>query len=173
MDNTNKEKFESLWPDFITLVKGKLIDVASKQTLSTPLANLVLTDAVASWTSPYEINGRWLNKLMEELPEQGKLIYNILTQDMKLSDIKSASVLPMYCNYLIPIIGAGVSYAVSSYYDASRLIQGLSTLLPAALLYPAVNQFRGIQKDRNIQINIDAYISQLDKYYQSIVSVLS
>lgn len=173
MDNTNKEKFESLWTDFITLVKGKLIDIANKQTLSTPLANLVLIDAAACWTSPYDISGRWLNKLREENPQQGELIYKILTQDMRLSDINSAPVLPRYCNYLIPILGAGIGYVVSSSLAASKVVQCISTLLPAALLYPAVNQFRDIQKSKNLQLTINAYIAQLDKYYHSIESVLS
>ena len=42
MYSTEKEKFESLWADFIALVKGKLISTAAKQNLSTPLANLIL-----------------------------------------------------------------------------------------------------------------------------------
>lgn len=35
MNTTEKEKFESLWTDFIALVKGKLISTAAKQKLST------------------------------------------------------------------------------------------------------------------------------------------
>jgi len=173
MNETHKEKFDSLWTDFITLFKGKLIEVANKQTLSTPLANLILDDARSIWTSSYEINGRWLNKLQKEEPQRGEIVSKILTHDMTLTDIEHGSVLPVYCNYLIPILGAGVGYAISSFYDASKVVQGISTVLPAVLLYPAVIQYRGIQKNKNIQTNIEAYITQLDKYYQSVVSVLS
>lgn len=47
--NQQQEKFESLWSDFIALVKGKLLTTANKQTLSISLANLILTDAASSW----------------------------------------------------------------------------------------------------------------------------
>ena len=42
--NQQQEKFESLWSDFIALVKGKLLTTANKQTLSLSVANLILTD---------------------------------------------------------------------------------------------------------------------------------
>ena len=44
MNTTEKDRFESLWGDFIALVKGKLISTAVKQKLSAPLANLILSD---------------------------------------------------------------------------------------------------------------------------------
>lgn len=67
MNNTNKDKFESLWIDFVTLVKGKLITTAKKQTLSTALANLILSEAAAAWSSDYEINGRWIMELEKKI----------------------------------------------------------------------------------------------------------
>lgn len=173
MEMTPKDKFESLWADFMALFKGKLIKAAEKQALSMPLARLILTDAAASWFSAYEINGRWLSSYSKEQPEKAAMIKGILQNDLSLQDMPKGGELPAYTNYALPLLGAGAGLAISYCLGAGRLVQAVSTIGPALLLYPAVKYFRKFQTDRNLQNAIDGYVAQLDKYYNSIVSILS
>lgn len=173
MGNTEREKFESLWEDFLTLVKGKLISTAQKQKLSTPLANLILADTAGSWNDEYSLYGRWLHQLDIDAPEKSNLIREILVRDMKFCEIEKKSILPSYCDYLIPGAGAAAGYVVSHCLSFGKLAQAATILVPAILLYPAVKMFRNNQEEIYKDKDINSYISQLEKYKNSILSVLS
>lgn len=173
MNITEKEKFESLWPDFIALVKGKLITMSAQQKLTTPLANLILAEVSASWGSEYEINGKWLSKLKETEAEKAELVRDILLNDIKFNDIDAKYELPDYYNYIIPAVGAGAGLAISMYFGGSKIIQAISTVVPAVLLYPAVKTYRRRMETVNAEKNIESYIQQLDKYKNSVISILS
>lgn len=172
MENTEREKFESLWKDFLTLVKGKLISTAQKQSLSTPLANLILTDAAGSWDDEYSLYGRWLHQFSIDAPEKSSLIREIV-RDMKFSEIEKKIILPSYCDYIIPGAGAIAGYVVSHCLSFGKLAQAATILIPAILLYPAVKMFRNNQEEIYKDKAINSYISQLEKYKNSILSVLS
>jgi hypothetical protein len=173
MENTDKEKFESLWRDFVALVKGKLITTANKQMLSTPLANLILNDAKASWGSEYDINGKWLSKLTEVEPDKAALIRAVLLDDMTFTNVETNKPFPSYYNYIVPTAGAIAGLVVSACVGATKLIQGVSAIVPAVLLYPAVKAYGKQRDDMNRDKDIEAYIHQLEKYKNSIVSILS
>lgn len=173
MNTIEKEKFQSLWADFIALLKGKLIGASNKQTLSVNLARLILTDAASSWFSEYEINGKWLQGYTQKEPQKAELIRQILEEDMTFQENEGKKELPMYCDFLIPLATAGIGFAVSYYLGYGRLIQACSTLIPGVLTYPAVKRVRNSQIESNKQVAIDLYVAQLDKYYNSIISILS
>lgn len=172
MNTTEKERFEALWADFLALVRGKLITTANKQNLSTPLANLILSDAASSWGSEYELNGKWLNQFKATEPEKAQLIQDVLLRDMMLADIEEKNDLPEFYNYVIPAAGACLGLAISMYSGCGKLIQAISAIAPAALLYPAVKTFRGSMHDANKEKKIDNYMQQLEKYKNSILSIL-
>lgn len=173
MNTTEKEKFESLWTDFIALVKGKLISTAAKQKLSTPLANLILSDAASSWNSDYEINGRWLSGLKGVDSKKAELVGEILLNDMRFTGMNTKRELPNYYNYIIPTVGACTGCTISMYLDYGKLVQAASTIIPAVLLYPAVTAFRNRMNETNKDKCIEDYIAQLEKYKNSVISVLS
>lgn len=173
MNTTEKEKFESLWANFIALIKGKLISTVAKQRLSTPLANLVLSDAVSSWNSEYEINGKWLSNLREVNPKKAELVGEILLNDMRFIEIDTKGELPTYYNYVIPAMGACAGCAISMYLGYGKLVQAASTIIPAVLLFPAVTTFRNRMNEVNKDKCIEDYIAQLEKYKKSIISILS
>ena len=173
MGTTDTSQFDILWTSFIALVKGKLINAADKQPLSTALANLILTDAAFSWKSVYDLNGKWLDGLKEREPEKGEKIEEILFKKMKFSEIKIGQQLPRGYNLIIPAIGAFVGLVISSHYEAAKWVQWTSTLVPAALLYSAVNTFRKNQSDTAKDKTVAGYISQLDKYKQEILFLLA
>ena len=173
MNHTEKEEFESLWADFIARVKGKLMNTAAKQKLSTSLANLILSDAASSWNSDYDISGKWLSNLRESAPKKAELVWDILLKDMHFDEMDIKGELPIYYNYVIPILGACAGYAVSVYLDYGKWGQVVSTIIPAVLLYPAVNTFRDKMNEVNKEKCIEDYLSQLEKYKNSVISVLS
>lgn len=173
MENTEKEKFEAFWNDFATLVRGKLIATAKKQSLSTPLARLVLSDAVGSWEEEYSLYGRWLQQLSQNDTEKANLIKEILLKDMTFADVDTKKVLPDYCNYLIPGLGACAGYALGRCFDFGKIGQIASVIIPAILLYPAVKMFRNNQAEVAIEKTVNAYMEQLEKYKNSVLSVLS
>ena len=173
MNTTEKEKFESLWTDFIALVKGKLISTAAKQKLSTPLANLILSDAASSWNSVYEINGKWLSDFKEIDSKKAELVGDILLNDMRFAEMDIKGELPAYYNYVIPAAGACAGCAISMYMGYGKIVQAASTIIPAVLLYPAVIAFRIRMNEINIDKCIEGYIAQLEKYKNSVISVLS
>ena len=173
MNITEKEKFQSQWTDFIALFKGKLIEASNKQTLSVNIARLILSDAASSWFSEYEISGRWLQRYAQEEPQKAELIRSILENDMTLQEIDKKSELPMYCDIILPLATAGIGLAASYYLGYGKLVQACSTVIPGSLMYPAVKRFRNTQIKNNKQYAIDQYVSQLEKYYNSIISILS
>ena len=173
MNTTEKDKFESLWANFIALVKGKLISTAAKQKLSYPLAKLILTEAALSWSSDYELNGKWLDNLKKTSPEKAALVSDVLLNDMSFTEMETTGELSPYYNLIIPAIGAGAGYAVSAYLGWSRIYQAVSTIAPAVMLYPAVNMWRKTKNETSKERTIEGYIQQLDKYKNSIVSILS
>lgn len=173
MENTEKEKFETLWSDFNTLVKGKLLTTAQKQKLSTPLAKLILTDAAGSWNDEYSVYGRWLHQLSQTNSAKSELVREILLNDMSFTEIDTQCELPTYYNYVIPAAGACLGCVISMYLDYSKLVQAASTIIPAVLLYPAVTTFRKRMNETNKDKCIEEYIVQLEKYKKSVISVLS
>ena len=134
MENTEKEKFETLWVDFCTLVKGKMITAAQKQTLSSPLAKLILTDAAGVWSDEYSMYGRWLQQLSQTDSAKADLIKGILLKDMSFIDVEQVKVLPDYCDYLVPTLSACVGFAVSRFFNLSLLFL-LSLVLHSFYLY--------------------------------------
>lgn len=172
MTDTHKDRFEKLWDDFRTLVKGKLLSTAGKQTLTMPLANLVLSDAASTWTTQYEVGGRWLMKLTEEDAAKAGLVSDVLA-DMKFTEVTTGQPLPAFCNYAIPLVGAGVGLGVAELMGLGRVAQITSVALPAILLVPAVNSFRKYQTEKLREKAVSQYVEQLDKYKNSIISILS
>lgn len=173
METTDTLQFETIWTNFIVLVKGKLINAANKQTLSAAWANLILTDAAFSWKSEYDLNGKWLAGLKERDPEKGERINAILFTEMKFSDIKISKPLSRVYDFIIPAIGACAGLAISSHLEAMKWVQWASAVAPAALLYSAINTFRKNRADALKDKAITGYINQLDKYKQEILSILA
>lgn len=172
MNNTDKEHFDEQWSEFTTMVKGKLIAKAKKQTLSLPLANLILSDAASIWGSEYESCGRWLGNYSSFNPEKGGVIKQILFSDMAFSDLSTPTPIPDYFDYIVPAAGAALGYGAAYLLEGSKLMQVSSLLIPAVALYPAVKTFRNYQKEHIIEISIHQYLEQLNKYRDNILTIL-
>lgn len=167
----NKEKFLSLWGEFLTRVKGKMMTQANKQTLSYPLARLLLTDELGAWFSDYEASGRWLSTFAKEHPEQAEQVKAVI-KGIHFDELKAVRNAPEYLQYAVPLAGALAGYGIARYFGAGIVTQIASTALPAVLLYPAVKTVMGNKDTNAVQTLINQYIAQLDTYKQQILGLL-
>lgn len=105
--------------------------------------------------------------------KKAELVGEILLNDMCFTDMETKGELPTYYNYVIPAVGACAGCAISMYLGYGRWVQAASTIIPAVLLYPAVTMFRNRMNETNKDKCVEGYIAQLEKYKNSVVSVLS
>lgn len=165
-------KFQELWDDFVSSFKGNLITESSKQGLSFAIAKLSLSEAVSTWSSEYTINGRWLYKLIQEEPEKGKLVKEILTKDISLTEVKSESSNSDSLKYIIPVGAGAIGYGVAHMAGLATLGTACVTLIPMAVAYPLTTTHLSNRKDKEKERIINGYVNQLNKYKEAVMSAL-
>lgn len=165
-------KFQGLWNDFVSSFKGSLIMESRKQNVNYPLAKMLLNNCLLTWTSEYTVNGRWLYNLMRDEPEKGKLVKDIIKNDITLSPVNLTVSKSDCSRYIIPL-GAGALGFGASYFAglATPYVAG-ATIIPMAIAYPLTTRYLANKKEKAIDAIINAYVSQLEKYKQSIISAL-
>lgn len=165
-------KFQELWNDFIASFKGSLMMEAKKQRISFPIAKMALSEAVSTWLSEYTINGRWLYKLLAEEPAKGDLVKEIITKDITLTEVKTEDAGSENLKYLVPA-GAGIAgYLVSYFANFATLATILTTIAPMAVAYPLTKNYLSERAVKGDDKAIEAYVAQLNKYKESILSAL-
>jgi len=165
-------KFQELWQDFVSSFKGNLITESRKQTLTFAIAKMALGEAVSTWTSEYTINGRWLYKLMQEEPAKGELVKEIFTKDIILTEVKPTGAKSDSLKYLVPIGAGAVGYGVAHLAELATIGTACATLVPMAVAYPITTKYLSNQKEKEEENVIKSYVSQLNKYKESIISAL-
>lgn len=166
-------RFRQLWADFVASFKGSLINDSKNSPLAFSIAKLALSESITTWLSEYTVNGRWLSKLIAENPEQGRLVKDIFTKDMSLTEVPAPETPSRSLNYLIPGAVAAAGYGLAACLKLGTIATACSTIIPAVISFPAINTYVAAKKRKNEQVLIEAYVSQLDKYYESILSILS
>lgn len=168
----NIQQFEKLWDGFVTSFKGDLIGQSRKQTLTYPLVKLIFSDKVLTLTSEYGSFGRWLDEVIRIQPRKGKLIKELLIKDMVLTEEKLNNEISSGLKYAA-VGGAGTFGFIAAKSMALGIIStAVLTLAPMAIAYPVATSYISTRKEKSIYTLIDAYITQLDKYKNSISSVL-
>jgi len=165
-------KFQELWDDFVSSFKGRLITESSKQELSFAIAKLSLAEVVSTWSSEYTINGRWLYKLIQEEPEKGKLVKEILTRDISLMEVKSAYSNSDRIKYIIPLGAGAIGYGVAHLAELATLGTACATLIPMAVAYPLATTHLSNKKNQQKESVINSYVNQLNKYKEAVISAL-
>lgn len=170
--NRDVEQFEKCWNIFLTRLEGRMMTQSKKQTLTYPFLNLMLSDACLCWGSEYEEGGRWLKKYSEAEPEKGKLIRQILMEEMRFSEISVKKDTADSWSYAIPIAGAAAGLGISHVLKAGMAAQAASTILPVVILYPSVKAAGENRSARMKKGMMKEYLSQLDKYRLRVASLL-
>lgn len=165
-------RFQELWEGFIDSFKGDLLTESRKQNISFPLAKLALGEAVSSWTSEYTINGRWLYNLLKSNPAKGELVKEIITKDISLTEVKDNSSKSDGLKYLAPLGVGALGYGVARWFEMETMGTLISTILPMFAAYPIATNYLSNQHAKAQDSLINAYVNQLNKYKESIWSVL-
>lgn len=172
MKAKNVERFEKCWGKFITKLKGRMIKQSEQQQLTYPLLKLTLSDAASCWGSEYEENGRWLMQYSEEEPEKGRLIHRILLENMEFIEIPLQKDMTDMLNYAVPLAGAAAGLGLSHLFRVKAIGQAISTIVPAAVLYPSMKTLgENIKKQESME-RIEQYLSQLEPYRQNIIDII-
>lgn len=170
--DTITSKFQELWRDFISSFKGNLITESRKQAIQFPMVKMALSEAVSTWTSEYTINGRWLYKLIQEYPEKGSLVKEIITKDIVLEEIKSKGTNSDSLKYIIPLGAGAVGYGIAHWAELATIGTASAILAPMAIAYPIAKKYISNQNVKAQDNLIDGYVNQLNKYKESILSTL-
>lgn len=171
MQNTRKEEFETLWKDFLTVMKGRLIKAAASQRLSVSLANLLLGDVLTSWESETDGKGRWLYAMIEADGERGILVRDTL-RDIRFAKVDAGKPFSPALDVIVPLGGAAAGLAVSWMLGCGRWVQAVSAAVPGILLMPAMKTLRKQKLETMRETAIRLYMEQLDKYHDSILPML-
>jgi len=171
MNNYNQE-FEVSWKRFETNLRGKLMAKVKEQKLTVGLANLLLKDASANWFSMYQLEGKNLINYTKEKPDKGKIINDILKNDMKFNEeIKSSDIAPGF-KMLIAVVLGCAGMLIAFIMHATLLQKAASFAVPAILGYLLISSVeKNVNGDAEGKV-VDQYIAQLDKFKKSIVSVI-
>lgn len=166
------QQFEKLWGDFIASFKGRLLAQSEKQEISFPLAKLILQETVLCWSSDFTTNSKWLNELLKDQPQKGRLVKEILINDLKLSEVTAEKRNPNLTKIAVPFGSALAGFALAKILKWGLIGTAGLTLIPAAVSLPIVNSYLQEMKHISSEEIINKYVSQLDKYKASIISVL-
>lgn len=165
-------KFNELWQDFVSSFKGNLITESRKQDISFAFAKLALSEAVSTWTSEYTINGRWLHKLMQDDSSKGNLVKEILTKDIALTEERFNGTKSDSLKYIVPVGAGAIGYGVAHALELATLGTACATLAPMAIAYPLTTKYLSNKKEKAQDNLINAYVDQLNKFKESILSAL-
>lgn len=171
--STHRDRFEKLWDKFFARLKGKILREADKQELTYPLMKLILTDAKSDWMSEYDEGGRWLRDYMNENPAKGRLVYDILTDNMSFCEVAKKSDSMGLVSLVAPLAGAALGFGISSIFNAGVVVKIISTVVPAGLIFGTTKAMEPKFKNKRKQEHMEAYFNQLEKYKLSVISVLS
>lgn len=172
MQETYYEEFEKYWKKFATQLQGQIMTQAQKGVLIHSALNLILADCVGFWDSKYSEGGRWIDKYETEYPKNAEMIRDILLRDMKFTDEGKESFDHKVLKYIVPVGTAAVGFAISGFSKASMFARAVWTVVPAAAAYPIATNIVNMKADDAKEKLIQAYMDQLDKYKQSIESIL-
>lgn len=170
---SNISDFENVWKKFMIRLKGELMEQTKNAPLTFSVADITLSNAATAWSISYDECGRWLMTYSQTEPEKGALISDILTKDMRFTEIAPAKGVPAAAKIAIPAAGAVAGFCISHFLGAGVLVQAISTVAPAALLYPATVSFSSTAESNSKAALLNDYLVQLDKYKTSVISVIA
>lgn len=173
MQNTDLERFKTLWDHFITRLHGQMLHATVKQHLTGPMMQLMLADGVDFWDSRQQEGGRWLDQYETANPQKGARIRSILVKDMSFSIEEDAKSRAGILKLALPLGSAAAGLLVSHLSGASAAIRIISTVAPTVVSYPIAVSLIDAQNSSTSKSLIQNYLNQLEKYRQSVESVLS
>ena len=172
MATTINNEFENRWNDFLASFKGSMVSSSRRQEITLPIAKSLLQEAAMSWSQDYNLNGAWLRKLMRDYPKKGNMVREILLEDMTVEMPPEKSDNTNAIRYGIPVGTGLASLAAASLLSAGTATVIGSAVAGAAIGYVFSKSKIDDMKEKKVLGTVDDYGSQLEKYRNSIVSIL-
>lgn len=166
------DKFDNLWQLFTDAVKGALRKAAVDGTLDYDRAKAILAERSLCWQNDFDSEGRWIASIVKEDPEKGKKIRRILSCDMQFREenMEKPNVVPQ----AVGAIGGGaIGYGVAHAIGMGTVATIATTALPLAAGAIAGNVYANRRRSAAVDNVVNAYASQLDSYYHSVVALLN
>ncbi len=152
---TGTSEFERYWENFLNRLGGALMNESKKQEITYSVASVILSDTLMAWSLSYDECGAWLMRLKSEDPIKGELVSQILTNDIKFTEIEPKKALPPSAKAIAPVCGAVLGFGISHALGAGAITQIISTVAPAALIYPATKSAEGMISENNKSAVVD------------------
>lgn len=164
--------FQAHWQDFLSRLTGQIRRSGGNHLPSFTQMQVILRALADDWVSSETRWGRWLMALEKEDARKAALIQQILLSDMHFDPLSTAAGKPPYLQAAIPAAGALAGVGLSYFLHAPSWAVILSALGAGAILIPAGKRIGDASGERAIQQGAAAYLDQLEKYAQSIQSIL-
>lgn len=166
------EKFSHMWETYKTGVRSRLYTLAESNKLTEATANEVLAEQAQCWQNDYTPEGRWVAELTREDMQRGRQVRKVLAEDQKFNyeEGNSAGSMP---TVLGTVGGAVVGLGVASALHMGTVGTIATTAVPAAVGLIGGNIYANKRKDAARKSLVDAYITQLDSFYHSVVALLN
>lgn len=165
-------QFQAHWQDFMARLAGQMSRRARGQLPPFSQLQLILQDAASDWASRDNRWGRWLMALEQQDARKAALIRDIFLQDMRFQKMDAPRGMPPCLQAVIPAAGALAGLGISLLCHAPAWAVAVSSAGPGLALFPAAKAAGECREKQALQNGIRQYLSQLDKYYQSILSIL-
>ncbi len=172
MDRDYKNEFELLWKDFIVLIKGNMMRKSGKQPIPYSVARLIVNEHKGDWGVSDNRFGRWLRDYLKDEPDKGKLVAEILEDDMCIKEITEKKDNLRIFGVAVPVVSGAVGLGVTTFFNLNKYIRTTSAIVPLVVGAVSMKSIIKNKKESHAKALIDAYISQLDKYKKSVLSIL-
>lgn len=133
---------------------------------------MILRCGADDWLSGETRCGRWLMEMEKQDARKAALIREIFQSDMCFSRPAAVRGNIAWLQSALPAAGALAGFTVSYLLHAPVWGVALSSLGAGAALIPAGKCIGDKSGGRAARDDAAAYLAQLDKYYQSILSIL-
>lgn len=173
MDLYDLQAFEERWNRFELRIRMKLSPLFQKEVPTLAVANIALRQASENWLTQYDVDGKWLCDISADSPDKAAIIAEILKKDLRFSEQVENLAFSKIILFGVPILSGVVGLGISSWLQWAALAKAAATLLPAALVYPAVASLTKDSDEKNTADAITKYIRQLDCYKSAIMSALT
>ncbi len=166
------EQFERNWKKFTAVIHGKMLTRSSKSELTPRVANMMLSEALQTWSSEVDEAGRWLLAVMQSNPQKGKDVEKVFLDEMHFRKRKSTKRIPKAVLYLVPILFAAAGFFIARIFTETIWIPVLAAVIPLLIVYLIlIGLAKGLQ-EAGKEMLIEDYMNQLSMYRQEIVRIL-
>lgn len=166
------EKFSHLWETYVTGVRSRLQTLAENGKLTETTANEALHECAQCWQNDYEPEGRWVAALSTDDIQRGRQVRKVLAEQQTFTAEQQSG-----CGAVPQVIGsvggAAIGFGIASAFHMGTIGLISTTAVATGVGLIGGNRYAVSKQDQARRAVVDAYVHQLDSYYQSVVALLN